>query len=117
MTATAHTRELTLREAALTRWCARCGGPATALGEHRPDGSFDPYSVMVSDAEIDRATSSAFTRTPGGSCYERRRTRESIALGKHVGSYGALEPYEARQVERQVYRHRARAVAEMAFAR
>ena len=105
------TRELTLREAALVRWCARCGGPATALGAHRDDGSFDPYSVMVSDAEIEAALNRNHQawryRSP------ERDTRYSIALGKHVGSYGALEPFEARQV----YRHRARAVAEMAFAR
>ena len=68
----------------LTRWCGRCGSPVTAVGHHTASGDFDPYSVPVSDAEIE-ASATAKER------YRYHRWQElarfNIAFGKHVGSY------------------------------
>lgn len=62
------------------RWCYYCGvlGP----GWHRPDGSFDPTSVEVTEGELLRAAS----KHP----YVGLRAKHShwsIALGKHLGVY------------------------------
>lgn len=64
------------------RLCA-CGLiPADAPGLHRPGGSFDPDSVIVTPEEIERVSRKAS---------ERRWPRPlpqvvyNIALGKHIG--------------------------------
>ncbi len=87
MTATPYARGLTLREAdtALVRWCGRCGGPATALGAHRPDGRFDPASVEVSEEEVFDAIHAQY-QTPRYPA-DPARVRENIARGLHLGTY------------------------------
>ena len=67
----------------LVRWCNSCGCPATAVGWHLSDGSFDPYSVMVSDEEIEQS-SMGYARARFKNW--RDIARENIARGKHLGT-------------------------------
>lgn len=66
----------------LTRWCNRCGGPATALGSHNLDGSFDPASVEVSVQEVQAAIDAHYQKGRD----DPMRTRNAIAFGKHIGT-------------------------------
>ncbi len=72
-------------------WCGRCR-VWTSVGRHRSDGSFNPASVYVSDADIEKArengkwgrTFGRLERTTNRRGIEQ--TRYAVALGKHLGT-------------------------------
>ena len=64
-----------------TRSCKWCGHWVTEHGRHRADGSFDAWSVLVTEAEIDLAIKRAAVFR------HRSVVRYNIALGKHSGTY------------------------------
>lgn len=83
----------------LTRWCGRCASPVTAVGHHTASGDFDPYSVPVSDEEIDAAL---MANHASYGRHSRAQTRWCIAFGKHIGTYEQPEIIAAKERRRRV---------------
>lgn len=64
-----------------SHWCSWCFDRCYE-GWHSRDGRFDPWSVEVTEEEIDAALTRQYW--PHGS-RDRNRVRYNIALGRHSG--------------------------------